>query len=45
LFHLQGQFLRNRHLSFGAHQLAGHLVDRAHLLDRQAGVDGLRMRS
>jgi hypothetical protein len=40
--HLQGQFPRDRHLTFGAHQLAGHLVDRAHLLDRKAGVDRLQ---
>ena len=41
-FHLQRQFPGNRHLPFGAHQLAGHFVDRAHLLDRQAGVDRLQ---
>jgi hypothetical protein len=39
LLYLHGQFPRHRHLPFGAHQLAGHLVDRAHVLDRQAGVD------
>jgi hypothetical protein len=39
---LHGQFPGGRHLPFGGHQLAGHLVDRAHLLDRQAGVDGFQ---
>jgi hypothetical protein len=33
---------RNRYLSFGAHEAAGHFVDRADLLDRQAGVDSLQ---
>jgi hypothetical protein len=42
LLHLQGQFPRDRHLPFGAHHLAGHLVDRAHLLDRQTRVDGFQ---
>jgi hypothetical protein len=36
---LLGQFERNRHLPLGAHQPAGHFVDRAYFLDRQAGVD------
>jgi hypothetical protein len=40
--HLQGQFPGNWDLPLGAHQAAGHFVDRAHLLDRQAGVDGLQ---
>jgi hypothetical protein len=28
--------------AFGPHQAAGHFVDRADLLDRQAGVDRLQ---
>ena len=41
-FDLEGQFSRDRHLPLGAHQLASHLVDRAHLLVRQADIDGFQ---
>ena len=41
-FDLQRQFARDQHLALGSHQAAGHLVDRHDLLDRQAGVDGLK---
>jgi len=41
LFHLEREFARGRHLPLGSHQAAGHLVDRADFLDRQAGVDSL----
>ena len=40
-FDLERKLARDRHLPFGAHQLAGHFVDRANLLDGRAGVDGL----
>jgi hypothetical protein len=33
---------RDRYLAFGAHEPAGHLVDRHDLLDRQAGIDSLQ---
>jgi hypothetical protein len=36
------QLSRRRHLPLGAHEPAGHFVDRHHLLDRQAGVDRLQ---
>ena len=39
---LSASCARDRDLPFSAHQLAGHFVDRADLLDRQAGVDGLQ---
>jgi len=39
---LQRQLARDRGLPFGAHQLQRHFVDRADLLDRQAGVDRLQ---
>jgi hypothetical protein len=29
-------------LAFGSHQAAGHLINRANFLDRQAGIDGLQ---
>ena len=41
-FDLRRQLARDRHLPFGAHQAAGHLVDRQNLLDRQAGIDRLQ---
>jgi hypothetical protein len=40
-FDFERKLARSGHLPFGAHQLAGHFVDRANLLDRHAGVDGL----
>jgi hypothetical protein len=33
------ELARDRHLPFGAHQLAGHFIDRANPLDGHAGVD------
>jgi hypothetical protein len=33
-FDFQREFARGRHLAFDAHEAAGHLVDRADLLDR-----------
>ena len=38
-FELERELARGRYLALGAHQPAGHLVDRANLVDRQAGVD------
>jgi hypothetical protein len=40
-FDFERKLARDGHLPFGAHQLAGHFVDRANLLDRLAGVDRL----
>ena len=40
-FDLRRQFARDRHLPFGSHQAAGHLINRHDLLDRQAGIDRL----
>jgi hypothetical protein len=41
-FDFEGERAGGRHLAFGAHQAAGHFVDRADLLDRHAGVDGFQ---
>jgi hypothetical protein len=40
-FNLERKLARDRDLALGAHQAARHFVDRADLLDRHAGVDGL----
>ena len=39
-FDLEREVARGRHLPFVAHEPAGDLVDRHHLLDRQASIDG-----
>jgi hypothetical protein len=41
-FDFERELARDRHLPFSFHQAAGHFVDRAHLLDRHAGVDGFQ---
>jgi hypothetical protein len=41
-FDLERELARGRHLPFGAHEPAGHLIDRHDLVDRQAGIDGLQ---
>jgi hypothetical protein len=41
MFDFGRELARDQHLPFGAHQAAGDLVDRANLLDRQAGIDRL----
>ena len=40
-FDLERELARHRHLPFGTHEPAGHLIDRHDLFDRQAGIDGL----
>ena len=39
---LKRKLARGRHLPLGSHEAAGHFVDRAHLLDWQAGIDRLQ---
>jgi hypothetical protein len=39
LFDFERKLARNRYLPLGAHQTAGHFIDRANFLDRHAGVD------
>jgi hypothetical protein len=39
---LEREFARDRHLPFGAHEPAGHFINRHDLLDRQTGIDGFQ---
>jgi hypothetical protein len=39
---LERELAGNVNVPFGAHEAAGHFVDRADLLDRQAGIDRLQ---
>jgi hypothetical protein len=40
-FDFQCELACDRHLPFGAHEKAGHFIDRANFVDRQTGVGGL----
>jgi hypothetical protein len=41
-FDFERKLPRDRHLPLGAHETAGHFIDRANLLDRHAGVNHLQ---